>query len=85
MIKTGVWGPGHGHSSGSQPGQEEVTERWEENQERGFLTKEVRKVLQEEEEGGTVKPLMDQIEWASDSICDFVMWRAAALIILEQR
>lgn len=45
----------------------------------------MRKVLQEEEEGGTVKPLMDQIEWASDSICDFVMWRAAALIILEQR
>lgn len=34
------------------------------------MTKEVRKVLQEEEEGGTVKPLMDQIEWASDSICD---------------
>lgn len=46
------------------------------------MTKEVRKV---EEEGGTGKPLMDQTEWASDSICDFVMWRAAALIILEQR
>lgn len=50
------------------------------------MIKEVRKVLEEEEEGGTtVKPLMDQIEQASDSICGFVMWRAAALRILEQR
>ena len=51
-----------------------------------FLDK-VRKVLEEEEEEGgtTVKPLMDQIEQASDSICGFVMWRAAALRILEQR
>lgn len=48
------------------------------------MTKEVRKVLKDEEEGGTVKPLMDQIEQTSDSICGFVMWRAAALIILEQ-
>lgn len=47
------------------------------------MTKEVRKVLKDEE-GGTVKPLMDQIEQTSDSICGFVMWRAAALIILEQ-